>query len=392
MFLQISKWRFPSLRITLRNKNYMDMSLHSPREEFNVSEPGFKGRSKLAGSTLASYYCSYAYRPDAIPEQSNQTQELNRTGLDRSASLRLPWGNTREVMPPTFMSRNPPKKLRRLEKKEDLAEKYGLHVESNHECFRHAPLALQARLVSIISVTGALWAYIVSPFAFFMLVLITLFGERERNWLDYSLDQALPYLIFLGGGWLLILMAKLALRLFPTWLLRNGRGPEWEFNRRTGMIKVWQYPKKFPFLPRKPPVVVEKPFYEFDAWCCARVDRFGTLFDLVLSHRYSKLDVTVGDILGAHGSPTMCYAYWDFIQNYMDITRPLPELPLLEQYRHLDPTTAKHDQATGRPSRYWRDMDDKTFKQKVDDMFTDVSIIDTTRRPDLMAAKLSYAS
>jgi len=66
-------------------------------------------------------------------------------------------------MPPTFMSRNPPKKLRRLEKKEDLAEKYGLHVESNHECFRHAPLALQARLVSIISVTGALWAYIVSP-------------------------------------------------------------------------------------------------------------------------------------------------------------------------------------------------------------------------------------
>ena len=106
----------------------------------------------------------------------------------------------------------------------------------------------------------------------------------------------------------------------------------------------------------------------------------------------SKLDVTVGDLLGAHGSPTMCYAYWDFIQNYMDITRPLPELPLLEQYRHLDPTTAEHDQATGRPSRYWRDMDDKTFKQKVDDMFTDVSIIDTTRRPDLMAEKLSYAS
>mgnify|MGYP001160047869 FL=1 len=393
MFLQISKWRFPSLRITLRNKNYMDMSLHSPREEFNVSEPGFKGRSKLAGSTLTSYYCSYAYRPDAIPEQSNQTQELNRTGLDRSASLRLPWGNTREVMPPTFMSRNPPRKLRRLEKKEDLAEKYGLHVESNHECFRHAPLALQARLVSIISVTGALWAYIVSPGYLITLILISpLFTSISRNYSEYIQSLGLFEFIMLGGGWILILIADLVFRLFPTWLLRNGRGPEWEFNRRTGMIKVWQYPKKFPFLPRKPPVVVEKPFYEFDAWCCARVDRFGSLFDLMLSHRYSKLDVTVGDLLGAHGSPTMCYAYWDFIQNYMDITRPLPELPLLEQYRHLDPTTAEHDQATGRPSRYWRDMDDKTFKQKVDDMFTDVSIIDTTRRPDLMAEKLSYAS
>ncbi|MGQ7299528.1 hypothetical protein [Marinobacter nauticus] len=370
----------------------MDMSPHAPLDGVNVSEAGFKGRSKLAGSTSPSYYGSHAYRSDAIPEQSNQTQELNRTGLDRSASLRLPWGNTREVMPPTFISRDPPKKLRRLEKKEDLAAKYVLHVENNHECFRYAPLAFQARFFDMISIAGKIWAYIVSPFAFFMLVLITLFGERERNWLDYSLGQALPYLIFLGGGWILILIADLAFRLFPKWLLRNGRGPEWEFNRRTGMIKVWQYPKKFPFLPRKPPVVVEKPFYEFDAWCCARVDRFGSVFDLVLSHRYSKLDVTVGDILGAHGSPTMCYAYWDFIQNYMDITRPLPELPLLEQYRHLDPTTAKYDQATGRPSRYWRDMDDKTFKQKVDDMFTDVSIIDTTRRPDLMAEKLSYAS
>ncbi|PSF14773.1 hypothetical protein C7H10_05575, partial [Marinobacter shengliensis] len=147
-----------------------------------------------------------------------------------------------------------------------------------------------------------------------------------------------------------------------------------------------------PFVPRKPPVVIEKPFYEFDAWCCARVDRFGTLFDLVLSHRYSKLDVTVGDILGAHGSATMCYAYWDFIQNYMDITKPLPELPMLERYRPLDPTTAEHDQKTGRPPRYWRDMDDETFKKHVDRMFTEVTIIDTAQRRNVMAEKLQYAS
>jgi hypothetical protein len=196
----------------------------------------------------------------------------------------------------------------------------------------------------------------------------------------------------LFGGWLLIIIGGLAFRLFPKWLLRNGRGPEWEFNRRTGMIKVWQYSRKLPFVPRKPPVVIEKPFYEFDAWCCARVDRFGTLFDLVLSHRYSKLDVTVGDILGAHGSATMCYAYWDFIQNYMDITKPLPELPLLERYRPLDPTTAEYDQKTGRPARYWRDMDDETFKKHVDRMFTEVTIIDTAQRRNVMAEKVSYAS
>ncbi|MGF2686691.1 hypothetical protein ACQUWM_09345 [Marinobacter sp. DUT-3] len=181
-------------------------------------------------------------------------------------------------------------------------------------------------------------------------------------------------------------------RLFPRWVLKAGRGPEWEINRRTGMVKVWQYSRKRPFMPAKPPVVIEKPFYEFDAWCCARVDRHGTLFDLVLSHRYSKLDVTVGDILGAHGHAKMCYAFWDFIQNYMDITHPLPDFPLLEEYRHLDPVTAEHDRKTGRPERYWRDMDMDTFKKKVDRMHTNVTIIDTAQRPNLMARKLRYAS
>src|SRR5690554_7609831 len=108
----------------------MDMGPHAPLDGVNVSEAGFKGRSKLSGSTWPSYYGSHAYRSDAIPNQSNQTKELNRTGLDRSASLRLPWGNTRDVMPPGFLSDDPPKKLRRLEKRTDRVEDYDLQVEN----------------------------------------------------------------------------------------------------------------------------------------------------------------------------------------------------------------------------------------------------------------------
>lgn len=346
-----------------------------------------------SASRVGDYYGQYAYRSDAIPPQKNQMAELNQTGLDRSASLRLPWGNTLEVVPPTFMSGNPPKKLRKLEKKEDLADKLGLYVENSHECYRYAPLAFQARFFDMTSVLGKLWTYLFSPVYVISVVLMSpLFTQSNKNLPEYLQGLGLPGFLILSGGLLLLLISDLAFRLFPKWLHQNGRGPEWEFNRRTGMIKVWQYSRKFPFLPRKPPVVIEKPFYEFDAWCCARVDRFGTLFDLVLSHRYSKLDVTVGDILGAHGSATMCYAYWDFIQNYMDITKPLPELPMLERYRPLDPTTAEHDQKTGRPPRYWRDMDDETFKKKVDRMFTDVTIIDTAQRRNLMAEKLNYVS
>jgi len=346
--------------------------------------------SQFGDVNAIEYYGPFAYRPVSIPPQKNQTEELNRTGLDRSASLRLPWGNTREVMPPPFLSRNPPKKLRKLEKKEDLADKHGLYVENSHECFRHAPLAFQARFFDMMSVLGKLWACLVSPMYVIVLILTSpLVGNRNESWPEYIQGlMVLPNLVLLGGGWLALLVSTSAFRFFPKWLHQNGRGPEWEFNRRTGMIKVWQYSRKLPFLSRKPPVVIEKPFYEFDAWCCARVDRFGTLFDLVLSHRYSKLDVTVGDILGAHGSATMCYAYWDFIQNYMDVTRPLPEMPMLEKYRLLDPATAEHDQQIGRPPRYWRDMDDQTFKKKVDRMFTDVTIINTAQRPNLMEEKL----
>lgn len=60
----------------------------------------------------------------------------------------------------------------------------------------------------------------------------------------------------------------------------------------------------------------------------------------------------------------MCFAYWQFLQNYMDVTKPLPDIPALEEYRHLDPVTAEYDRKTNRPECYWRDMDDDTFKQK----------------------------
>ncbi|MGF2686689.1 hypothetical protein ACQUWM_09335 [Marinobacter sp. DUT-3] len=150
---------------------------------------------------VGDYYGQYAYRSDAIPPQKNQTEELNRTGLDRSASLRLPWGNTREVVPPTFMSGNPPKKLRRLEKKEDLANKLGLYVENSHECFRHAPLAFQARFFDMISVLGKMWTYLASPIYLIVLIVRSpLFGRFQGSWSEYSEALGLPGFLLLVGG------------------------------------------------------------------------------------------------------------------------------------------------------------------------------------------------
>ena len=347
--------------------------------------------TNTATSSTRDYYGKKAYRSDALPRQADQHEELNRSKLGRSASLRLPWGNTSDVVPPNLLSRFSPKKLRKLEKREDMAEKIGLQSENNHECWRYAQLAFEARFFDMMNVLGKMGIIILTPVVFLTFLLILLFDKDETltGFIPTMLEVMELVLLPVFVMWL---VSDLAFRLFPGFLFKAGRGPEWEFNRRTGMITAWQYPRKFPFMPRKAPVVIKKPFYEFDAWCCARVDRHGSLFDLVLSHRYSKLDVTVGDILGSHGHPKMCYAFWDFIQNYMDITRALPDFPLIEEYRLLDPVTAEHDKKTGRPERYWRDMDMDSFKKKVDRMHTDVTIIDTASRPNLMEEKLRYAT
>ena len=358
-----------------------------------------KGSKKVVDSNInavnaGGYYEDTAYQSGALPKQADQHEELNRSALGLSASLRLPWGNARDVLPPDFLSDHSPKKLRKLERREDLAKKIGLQSENNHECFRYATLALRARFFDMMGVFGKLWLFLVTPVGLADIFLMSpLFANDGETWSEYLHSIATPAVILLlGGGALLWLFSYMAVRHFTSYLLKAGRGPEWEFNRRTGIVTVWQYPRNPPLMPRKPPTVIEKPFYEFDAWCCARVDRHGSLFDLVLSHRYSKLDVTVGDILGSHGHPNMCYAFWDFIQNYMDVSKPLPDFPLLEQYRHLDPVTAEHDLKTDRPACYWRDMDMDTFKKKVDRMHTDVTIIDTVSRPNLMEGIVRYAT
>lgn len=58
---------------------------------------------------------------------------------------------------------------------------------------------------------------------------------------------------------------------------------------------------------------------------------------------------------------------WEYYQHYMDVSRPLPDVPFFEPYRHLDPTTRKWDEEHNRPPRLWRDMDNDTYVKLVDE-------------------------
>lgn len=73
--------------------------------------------------------------------------------------------------------------------------------------------------------------------------------------------------------------------------------------------------------------------------------------------------VTLGqDTDGPMG--TYCLAiWWEIWQHFMDVSRPLPDIPMFEPYRHLDPTTIEWDKKHNRPPRLWRDMDLVEFQK-----------------------------
>ncbi|WP_246533205.1 hypothetical protein [Pseudomonas lalucatii] len=121
-----------------------------------------------------------------------------------------------------------------------------------------------------------------------------------------------------------------------------------EFNRKTGMVTIT---RRF----RKPFVA---PFYEFDTTMEFRPGAHGSGgMALWLHHRYADCEIFLGGKMHPLGlTSEEALAFWDCLQRYMDISQPLPELPVLEQFRHLDPTTAEYDRQNKRDPRHWRDM------------------------------------
>lgn len=173
---------------------------------------------------------------------------------------------------------------------------------------------------------GALWGY---------------WHEKTGFWFG-------AFLAFMGtiGG-------DLLLALYARFYQHDGSG----FFRREGLVRVG---RRF----RSPFVA---PFYEFDPVMQLQVlPHGGHDYVLWLYHRYTGFKVCLGRTVHNLGLDQQnLMAFWDTLQRYMDVEQPLPDLPVLEQSRHQDPVTAAHDAASGRPPRYWRDLDIKAWKRNV---------------------------
>ena len=56
-----------------------------------------------------------------------------------------------------------------------------------------------------------------------------------------------------------------------------------------------------------------------------------------------------------------------YLKEFMDISKPLPDVPELEAFRDQDPVTAEYDKKIGRNPRYWRDMSLEKLQVKVEE-------------------------
>ena len=178
-------------------------------------------------------------------------------------------------------------------------------------------------------------------------------------------------LFILVPGWLLF--SFWAIRPTTNWLMSTGMGFVLkpfekainkklddtledgcsEFNRATGLVRLALGRGRF----------FEAPFVEFDAYVDRVIQQSGVFYRLIFVHRYTQKSFHKTAFSTIESSKSEVLALWDVLQTYMDVTQPLPDVPRLEPFRHLDPVTAEHDLRSGRNPRFWRDLDLEAWKE-----------------------------
>ncbi|GFM65560.1 hypothetical protein PSCICJ_16780 [Pseudomonas cichorii] len=167
-------------------------------------------------------------------------------------------------------------------------------------------------------------------------------------WLKGTLWSNSEMHIALWAGTLLYFMGTIGFDCLLWLHSKVSRHDGSEFNRVDGMVR---FKRRFRRL-------FVAPFEEFDPVLTLLPSGYGSHdYTITLYHRYTNKKISLATKMHSLGlDKANTLAFWDCLQRYMDVTQPLPDLPVLEQSRHLDPVTAAHDARTGRNPRRWRDQ------------------------------------
>ncbi|WP_064669119.1 hypothetical protein, partial [Vibrio nigripulchritudo] len=151
------------------------------------------------------------------------------------------------------------------------------------------------------------------------------FDEALSIFIGINLDGIKYIVIPFGGAW------GMTLLLFHQFAHKMVR-KKYTLSRQTGMVTLYDSDED---------VIYSHPFVEFDCHLFSSTNQYGHLsFGIALVHRYNDYSqhVTIGEMI-ASTHPDDHKRLWNVIQQYMDVSQPLPDLPILEAFRSKDPTT-----------------------------------------------------
>ncbi|OAZ98368.1 hypothetical protein [Halomonas sp. G11] len=329
------------------------------------------------------HYAETAFRADAIPRQAPPPEKSTWKKLGSNLDVaRLPWGNYVGVNPTLYEYDNEWFEDYQYMKEDYLA--YAMINEARWSKFVDENISLLYRFLRFWFVVISHGFSFIGGGGYFITGVVALCTILFLFAADNIIDALTPLIIVVsvcGAATILRkLYAKYSIRFYKS---NKNWSDDIAFCRRTGMVKTFRG---------------EFPFYEFDAFIEMRADMKGNQFhSLKVRHRYpqhskdERNGLPLDFDFPADGSIAQLYAMWDMLGRYMDVSQPLPDIPRLEPFRHLDPTTKAFDEAgkRGRPATYWRDLyakaSEKELKQLREEHRQIVDAAPWGSRPDLMA-------
>ncbi|MGO2391693.1 MAG: hypothetical protein ACTH69_06350 [Halomonas sp.] len=338
------------------------------------------------------HYAETAFRSDAIPRQAPPPEKNVWGKLESNFDVaRLPWGNYIGVNPSIYEYEHSESWYRSYQYMgEQDYRRYNMINEMRWSQFVDEDINLFYRFLRFWFVFFShLFSFIGGGGYFFVgvsivVLLIEVFMELFWPKNGLSLDIFIIPLCVTA----LCSIATILRRLYEKNSIRFYKSNKnWSddvaFCRRTGIVKSSRG---------------DFPFYEFDAFIEMSADMKGNQFhSLKVRHRYpqhskdERNGLPLDYNFPADGNIAQLYAMWDMLGRYMDVSQPLPDIPRLEPFRHLDPATKAFDEAgkRGRPATYWRDLYAKASEQELKQLREEHrQIVDAApwgSRPDLMA-------
>ncbi|KMQ76743.1 hypothetical protein [Marinobacter subterrani] len=313
-------------------------------------------------------YASTAYRSNRkTPEPADSPQQSALFRKSWTMGQPLPKGKLSGLVPPGFLETWHPQRLRQYEEIEErkgiteLEERHTYHGRLDEECLRYATLPRVSWALLWMQHGGRLlFTWLLPLFAVAMAILWFQVRENE-TFKSFFWDGIFPFLAYFFLPMLLCWgIGRFLEKKYPKVVYQEPKGPLWELNRRTGMVTLFKDPEKEG---QSGEIRGQAPFHEWDGYLLSLPDHQGNIwYRLVLVHKTQEWALPMNQLLAATTNRADVFAYWDLVRQYMDVTKPLPDIPLFEAWRYLDPTTRAHDEKIGRVPHYWRNMSEEDYE------------------------------